>query len=59
MQNLRVLIHVGADKKKEWGKYWIEQGFNGTIKWKNLYLHVLDLCLIADNEYPANKLVVT
>lgn len=29
LQNLRVLIHVGPDKKKEWGKYWIEQGFNG------------------------------
>ena len=28
-QNLRVLKYVGDEKKVEWGKHWIEQGFNG------------------------------
>ena len=31
MQNLRVLKYVGDEKKLEWGKYWIEQGFNGKV----------------------------
>ena len=29
LQNLSVLKYVGTDKKAEWGRYWIEQGFNG------------------------------
>lgn len=29
LQNLSVLKYVGSDKKAEWGRYWIEQGFNG------------------------------
>lgn len=29
-QNLKVLKYVGDEKKAEWGKHWIEQGFNGT-----------------------------
>jgi maleylacetoacetate isomerase len=29
IQNLKVLQYVGAEKKAEWGKHWIEQGFNG------------------------------
>ena len=29
LQNLRVLKYVGDEKKVEWGKHWIEQGFNG------------------------------
>ena len=28
IQNLRVLQYVG-EKKAEWGKYWIENGFRG------------------------------
>lgn len=30
-QNLRVLKYVGDEKKAEWGKHWIEQGFNGMF----------------------------
>ena len=30
MQNLKVLKYVGDEKKAEWGKYWIELGFNGN-----------------------------
>ena len=29
IQNLRVLQYIGAEKKAEWGKHWIETGFNG------------------------------
>lgn len=25
-----MLKYVGDEKKAEWGKHWIEQGFNGT-----------------------------
>lgn len=30
IQNLRVLKYVGAEKKAEWGKHWIETGFSGN-----------------------------
>ncbi len=29
IQNLRVLQYLGADRKAEWGKHWIETGFRG------------------------------
>ena len=39
MQNLKVLKYVGDEKKAEWGKYWIELGFNGN--WCTvIYMHV-------------------
>jgi len=31
LQNLKVLKYVGDEKKAEWGKHWIEQGFNGKV----------------------------
>ena len=31
LQNLRVLKYVGDERKAEWGKHWIEQGFNGKV----------------------------
>lgn len=27
VQNLRVLVYLGADRKMEWGKHWITEGF--------------------------------
>jgi hypothetical protein len=30
-QNLRVLRYVGDEIKAEWGKHWIEKGFNGMF----------------------------
>lgn len=38
MQNLSVVKYVGPEKKAEWGKHWIEQGFNGEEKRKWPYL---------------------
>lgn len=32
IQNLSVVKYVGPEKKAEWGKHWIEQGFNGLEK---------------------------
>lgn len=36
-QNLRVLKYVGDEKKAEWGRHWIEQGFNGTGRMVGLF----------------------
>ncbi|EDV20236.1 uncharacterized protein TRIADDRAFT_32265, partial [Trichoplax adhaerens] len=66
IQNLRVLIYVGADKKKEWGKHWIEQGFNSLEelleKTSGKYcvgddITMADLCLIPQ-VYNANRFEV-
>lgn len=32
LQNLCVLRYVGAEKKAEWGRHWIEKGFNGEVQ---------------------------
>lgn len=33
IQNLRVLTYVGAEKKMEWGKYWITLGLQNVEKY--------------------------
>ena len=32
MKNLAVLKYVGPEKKAEWGKHWIESGFDGGCR---------------------------
>ena len=38
IQNLPVMNKVGADKKVEWAKFWIEKGFKGITRYVTFLL---------------------
>ncbi|KXJ29940.1 maleylacetoacetate isomerase [Exaiptasia diaphana] len=66
LQNLRVLQHVGSEKKMEWGKYWIDRGLGSLEKLLETTsgkycvgdeITMADLCLVPQ-VYNANRFSV-
>ena len=43
---MRVLKYVGDEKKAEWGKHWIEKGFNGMF---TLAVDAAQMCNVLDH----------
>eukprot|EP01094_Clydonella_sp_ATCC50884_P019603 TRINITY_DN3877_c0_g1_i1.p1 TRINITY_DN3877_c0_g1~~TRINITY_DN3877_c0_g1_i1.p1 ORF type:complete len:230 (-),score=81.88 TRINITY_DN3877_c0_g1_i1:640-1284(-) len=68
VQNLRVLVYLGAERKMEWGKHWITEGFVALERalasspHTGTYCHgesvtLADLCLVPQ-VYNANRFSV-
>lgn len=46
VQNLKVLVYAGADRKMEWGKHWITQGFMGKLYSVDCVLYICVFSII-------------